>query len=173
MKHSDRIHLRINHQIRVPSVRLVDATGTMLGVVPTQEALSRARTAELDLVEVSPQSAPPVCKILSYSKYLYDLEKKSKDARKKQKAGILKEIQISSRIASHDLDTKVRHADEFLKKKEKVRFTVVFFGRENQHKDLGQQLLVTVKSKLSDVSIVERDIHLNGNRLSVIFSPKH
>ena len=173
MQRDNRNGPRKNHQINVSFVRLIDTDGTMLGVKPAQEALGMARQKNLDLVEIAPQAKPPVCKILDYSKYLYEIEKKSREARKKQKSGMLKEIQVRPRIASHDLETKVRHAEEFLQKHDNVRFIVVFHGRENQHKDLGRQMLTTLQERFASVANVEGNIQTAGNRMSITLTPKH
>ncbi|NLO92070.1 MAG: translation initiation factor IF-3 [Elusimicrobia bacterium] len=172
MKSDFRNQPKRNMQIRASSVRLIDNDGTMVGVKPLQDALALARTRGMDLVEIAPQANPPVCKVLDFSKYLYELDKKQREARKKQKAGSLKEIRLKPRISPHDLETKIKHAEEFLSNKDKVRLTVVFRGRENQHKDLGQTLLDSAKAKLEPVAAVEGVIQLLGNRMSITFAPK-
>ena len=164
--------LRKNEQIRAAEVRLIDEDGTMLGVVNIREALAKAREKELDLVEISPTAQPPVCKILEYSKYIYEQGKKNKDAKKKQKAVSLKEIRLKSRIASHDLEVKVRQIEGFLKKKDMVRVSVVFYGRENQHKDIGFAMLNDMKAKLEQVGDIDGNIQTQGNRVTVTFVPK-
>ena len=165
--------LRKNEQIRAPQVRLIGSDGTMLGIMSSSEALYKAKQEALDLVEISPNAQPPVCKILSYSKYLYELGKKSKDAKKKQKAVSLKEIRLKSRIAPHDLEVKVKQIEGFLKKKDMVRVSVVFYGRENQHKDIGTTMLEDMKNKLAAVGDVEGNMQSQGNRISVTFVPKN
>jgi len=172
MKSDFRNQPRRNLQIRAVSVRLIDADGTMVGVKPVQDALALARQRGLDLVEIAPQANPPVCKVLDFSKYLYELDKKQREARKKQKTGSLKEIRIKPRISPHDMDTKIKHAEEFLTNRDKVRLTVVFRGRENQHKDLGHTLIESAKVKLEPVATVEGVVQLMGNRMSVTFAPK-
>ncbi|WP_428065908.1 translation initiation factor IF-3 [Candidatus Proelusimicrobium volucris] len=164
--------LRKNEQIRAAEVRLIDEDGTMLGIVNIREALAKAREKELDLVEISPTAQPPVCKILEYSKYIYEQGKKNKDAKKKQKAVSLKEIRLKSRIASHDLEVKVRQIEGFLKKKDMVRVSVVFYGRENQHKDIGFAMLNDMKVKLEQVGDIDGNIQTQGNRVTVTFVPK-
>lgn len=165
--------LRKNEHIRVPQVRLVDNDGTMLGIVSLQEALRVAKDKELDLVEISPTAEPPVCKVLDYSKYVYEQGKKNKDAKKKQKAISLKEIRLKSRIAAHDLEVKVRQIEGFLKKKDMVRVSVVFYGRENQHKDIGITMLEEMKTRLAPLSDVEGAMQTLGNRISLTFVPKN
>jgi len=144
----------------------------MLGVKPIQEALALARERGLDLVEIAPQARPPVCKVLDYSKYLYEQEKKLKDARKKQHSSELKELRIKPRIASHDLETKVRHMEEFIGKGDKVRLTVVFHGRENQHRDLGRKLIEQLRDRFAATAAVDGGIQTQGNRMSITLAPK-
>ncbi len=170
MYHNKRI--RINRWINVSQVRLVDSDGTMLGVKPIQEAMQLARNASLDLVEIAPQAVPPVCKIMDFSKYLYEKDKQDRENRKKQKVGMLKEIRFNPRIAQHDLDTKIKHIAGFLQGQDKVRVTVVFKGRENQHRDLGEKILQDVVAKLTEFGNQEGRFSLAGNRMSVMLSPK-
>ena len=164
--------LRKNEHIRAQQVRLVDTDGKMIGIVSLQEALYKAREKELDLVEISPTAQPPVCKILDYSKYVYEQGKKEKDAKKKQKAVSLKEIRMKSRIAPHDLEVKVKQIEGFLKKKDMVRVSVVFYGRENQHKDIGETMLNDMQTRLAPVGDVDGTIQSQGNRISITFVPK-
>lgn len=164
--------LRKNEHIRAEQVRLVDTDGKMIGIVSLREALYKAREKELDLVEISPTAQPPVCKILDYSKYIYEQGKKEKDAKKKQKAVSLKEIRMKSRIAPHDLEVKVKQIEGFLKKKDMVRVSIVFYGRENQHKDIGLTMLDDMKNRLAPVGDVDGTIQSQGNRISITFVPK-
>jgi translation initiation factor IF-3 len=163
---------RINQRITAASVRLIDSDGTQIGIGPINEALAIARTRGLDLIEIAPQATPPVCKILDYSKYKYEQDKKEKEARKKQKSGLLKEIRLRPSIGVHDLDVKLRHVSEFLKEHDKVRITVVFRGRENQHKDIGLQLLQQIQQKLLDLASIEGRPSSEGNRMSIMLIPK-
>ena len=165
--------LRKNEHIRASQVRLVDSDGTMLGIVSLQEALRVAKDKELDLVEISPTAQPPVCKVLDYSKYVYEQGKKNKDAKKKLYAVSLKEIRLKSRIAAHDLEVKVRQIESFLKKKDMVRVCVVFYGRENQHKDIGITMLEDMKIRLAPFGDVEGAMQTLGNRISITFVPKN
>lgn len=165
-------YARINNRIQAHTVRLIDADGTQVGIKPLAEALSFARSRGMDLIEIAPAANPPVCKVLDYSKYRYEQDKKKKEGRKKQKAGLLKEIQLRPRIATHDLEVKVRHIEEFLKEHDKVRITVIFRGRENQHKDLGAKLLNQVRERLAEVADVEQHPALDRNRLSMMLVPK-
>lgn len=170
MYHDNR-RIRINRFINVSQVRLISADGTMIGVKPILEAQTMARAAGLDLVEIAPMAQPPVCKIMDFSKYLYELDKQSRENRKKQKAGVLKEIRFNPRIAKHDLDTKIKHIEEFLKEQNKVRVTVVFHGRENQHRNLGEEILLHVRDTLVGVGVVEGRAQMMGNRMSIMLSP--
>jgi translation initiation factor IF-3 len=153
-------------------VRLIDDVGTQVGIKPTSEALRMAQDKGLDLVEVAPMSNPPVCKIVNFSKFRYDQEKREREARKKQKSGQLKEVRIRPRIGEHDLEIKLKHAREFLQEHNKVQITVVFMGREMQHRDLGMALLEKVRAKLIDIGDPDQRPSMMGNRMFVSFSPK-
>jgi len=163
---------RINYQIRVPQVRLIDEDGTQVGIQPIQEALRLAQERGRDLVEIAPAANPPVAKILDFSKFRYEEEKKAKEARKKQKGGQLKEVRIRPRIGEHDLEVKLNHAKEFLAEQNKVQITIVFMGREMQHRDLGYALLDKIKGMLADVGEADNRPSMMGNRLIVSFVPK-
>jgi translation initiation factor IF-3 len=163
---------RVNNEIRSPQVRLIDTDGAQLGIKSIAEALFIARGKQLDLVEVAPQAQPPVCRILAYSKFKYEQEKKERESRKHQKAGMLKEVRFSPVIGPHDLDVKLRHAEEFLKAHDKVRFTVVFRGRQNQHQEIGQKLLISIKERFAAIAITESDFAKERNRLSITLAPK-
>ena len=170
MYHDSR-RIRINRYINVAQVRLINTDGAMIGVKPILEAQNMARSAGLDLVEIAPMANPPVCKIMDFSKYLYELDKQARENRKKQKAGVLKEIRFNPRIAKHDLETKTRHIAEFLKDQNKVRVTVVFHGRENQHRNLGEEILMNVKTALVAVGVMEGSMQRVGNRMSIMLAP--
>lgn len=162
-----------NHNIRAAEVRVINSDGTMLGIFPTREAVAMAKEQELDLVEISPNAQPPVCKILDYNKYVYEQGKKAAEAKKKQAKVSLKELRIKSRIAPHDLEVKLRQIEEFLRKKNQVRFVVVFRGRENQHKDLGIQLLNDTAKRVEPLATVDGGLQQLGNRMSMTFVPKN
>lgn len=164
---------RVNSSIRASTVRLIDADGSQIGVRPIAEALSIARQRGLDLVEIAASANPPVCKILAYSKFKYEQEKKEREARKKQKAGLLKELRFRPNIGQHDLDVKVRQIEEFIDAHDKVRITVVFRGREMQHRDLGFKLLMSIQEKLSAKASVEQAPMPDRNRLVMTLIPKH
>jgi len=171
--HHNERRIRVNRNVTAPQVRLIDMHGTMLGVKPLAEAVTMAKGAGLDLVEISPDANPPVCKVMDFSKFLYEKEKQDRENRKKQKAGVLKEIRLNPRIATHDLQTKVKHIEEFLKEHNKVRVTVVFRGRENQHRNLGEEILMSIKDNLSGVGTIEGKPQLMGNRMSIMLAPAH
>lgn len=126
----------------------------------------------MDLIEIAAAANPPVCKILDFSKFKYEQEKKLKEARKKQKSGMLKEIRMRPSIGVHDLDVKLRHVEEFLKEHDKVRITVVFRGRENQHKDIGFKVLMEIQAKLAPLASAEGRPTTEGNRMSIMLVPK-
>lgn len=158
--------------IRASTVRLIDADGTQVGVKPIAEALALARMRGLDLVEVAATATPPVCKVLPYSKYKYEQDKKERESRKKQKAGLLKELRFRPNIGQHDLDVKVKQIEEFIEAHDKVRITVVFRGREMQHRDLGFKLLMSIQEKLVDKAAVEQAPMPDRNRLVMTLIPK-
>jgi translation initiation factor IF-3 len=126
----------------------------------------------LDLVEIAAQNNPPVCKLVDFSKFRYEREKRAKEARKKQKGGQLKEIRVKTRIGVHDLDIKVKHMREFLEQRDKVRFSIVFRGRELEHPEIGLQIAGRVKEAVSDIAIVETDAKLEGKFMSLLLAPK-
>ena len=164
---------RINNRISAAQVRVIDADGTQLGIKPISEALAVARTRGMDLIEIAPQANPQVCKVLDYSKYRYEQEKKVREARKKQKAGLLKEVRFKPHIGAHDLDVKIRHIGEFIAEHDKVRITVIFRGREMQHRDLGMKLLMSIKERLDAVAMMEQAPAPDRNRLIMTLVPKH
>ncbi|ADC89313.1 translation initiation factor IF-3 [Thermocrinis albus DSM 14484] len=165
---------RINRQIRAKEVRLIDETGKQIGIVPLQEALKIAEERGLDLVEVAPNANPPVCKLLDYGKFLYELRKKEKEARKKQKEHSMevKDIMMNPRIDEHDLKVKLKHMREFLEDGDKVRVRIRFRGRENLHPELGDRLVQRILEELSDVSQLESPPKKEGNFLSFALLPK-
>lgn len=162
-----------NNNIRAAEVRVIDSDGTMIGVKPIAQAIALAKEQELDLVEISPNAQPPVCKILDYNRYVYEQGKKAAEAKKKQTKVTLKELRIKSRIAPHDLEVKLKQIEEFLRKKNQVRFVVVFHGRENQHKDLGIEILNDAAKRLEPLASVDGGLQAMGNRVSMTFVPKN
>lgn len=162
---------RVNHQIRVEKIRLIDGEGNMVGVVSVAEAIKMAEAAELDLVEVSPNAEPPVCKLQDYGKYKYMLQKKANEARKKQKVIQVKEIKLRPMIDKHDLEVKMKAVQKFLDEGDKVKFTLRFRGREMSHQELGMRLLVQVKELLADKVKVESEPRLEGRQMVMMVSP--
>lgn len=164
--------IRINNWIRASQVRLIASNGDMIGVKSTYEALNMARAAGLDLVEISPTANPPVCKIMDFNKFMYEKEKQEKENRKKQKDNVLKEIRMNPRIGNNDLETKIRHMEEFIKSGDKVRVTIVFRGREMQHKDIGEGILKQVQERLAEISELDGRPSMLGNRMSIMLKPR-
>ena len=163
---------RTNQYIRVPEVRLIDENGVQVGIVPIAQALAKAQAAGKDLIEISPQAKPPVCKILEFSKFRYELSKKEKESRKKQKIVQVKEVRLRTRIAGHDLDVKMKKIRSFLEDGNKVQITVMFSGREMQHKDIGFNILEDIKNKLEDIASAEGKVSSMGTRSFLTLSPK-
>jgi translation initiation factor IF-3 len=143
----------------------------MLGVTPTDEARKLAFQKGVDLVEVSPNARPPVCKLLDYGKFKYEEKKQKKESKKKQHVQVLKEVRLRPRTEEHDFMTKVTHARSFLEAGDKVLLTVFFKGRERAHKELGRVQMVRIKKELEDVAKVERDISMMGPRMQITLSP--
>ena len=156
---------RINEMIRVREVRLIDDEGNQLGIVATQEALNMAKDRDLDLVEVSPNANPPVCKILDYGKYRFEQEKKLRDAKKNQKVLKLKEIRMQPKIGSGDLDTKAKHIQEFLDEGDKVKVTIRFRGRELAHTELGFEVLNEVLKRLTSAYNIDKPAAMDGRNI--------
>ncbi len=159
--------------IRAPKIRLVDDEGNQLGVVETKEGLEKAKEQSLDLVEVSPNSDPPVCRIMDYSKYKYEQEKKRKQAKKKQHVTHLKEVRFKPRIDGNDYQVKVKHIKEFLTNKDKVRVTLLFRGREMAHRELGMALLARLATDIAAVGEMESSPRIMGRIISVTIIPKN
>ncbi len=164
--------MRINNRIRVREVRVVGEAGEQLGVLATPEALKRAEEAGLDLVEVAPTAVPPVCRIMDYSKYKYEQEKREKEARKKQKIVHLKEIRLSPKIGEHDYQFKVRNLEDFLKRGDKVKITMMFKGREMAHVDLGRKILERLSSDISQVGEIEESPRQEGRFINMVIRAK-
>jgi translation initiation factor IF-3 len=162
---------RINDEIRVPQVQLVDQTGENRGIVDTEEARQLAEEAGLDLVEIAPNSQPPVAKILDYGKYKFQAQKKAAEARKKQKTVEVKEIKMRPSIDTHDYDVKMKAARRFLDEGDKVKMTLRFRGREMAHQELGLQLLFRVRDDLTEMAKVEAEPKLEGRQMIMILAP--
>ena len=163
---------RINEEIDTPEVRLVGADGEMVGVCSVSEALVKAEDAGLDLIEVSPHSAPPVCKILDYGKYKYQEQKRRNEARKKQKTMDVKEIKMRPNINANDYDVKMRNIVKFLEEGDKVKVTLRFRGREMVHQDLGVNVLTRVRDDVAQLSKVEQFPKLEGRQMTMVIAPK-
>jgi translation initiation factor IF-3 len=167
----ERDSTRINERIRVPEVRLIDEKGDQVGIIPTPEALERARERDLDLVEVSPTSKPPVCRILDYSKYKYEQEQKAKAARKHQQQVNVREIKLRPKIAQHDYETKRGHVERFLKQQDKVKVTIMFRGREQSHPERGRMLLDRLLEDVSEIGILEQPPLQEGRNMTMLLGP--
>lgn len=152
-------------------MRLIDEEGEMLGVFPVKAAIEKAYDAGLDLVEVSPNADPPVCKILDYGKYKYEQQKKANEARKKQKTVDVKEVKIRPGIEDHDYQVKMKNARRFLENGDKVKVTMRFRGREMAHQDIGMAVLERMKSELEELSKVELQPKLEGRQMIMILAP--
>jgi translation initiation factor IF-3 len=162
----------INEQIRDKEVRLISEQGEQLGIVPAMEALKLAKEANLDLVKIAPSAKPPVCKIIDYGKYKYELTRKEKEAKKKQKVTEVKEIRFSPNIDDNDLNTKASMARKFLVKGDKVKVTLRFRGREMAHTSSSRVILDTFFAKLEDIAVIERPARLEGRNMSMFLTEK-
>ena len=162
----------MNEEIRVPQVRLIDEDGEMIGVMSAREALLRAYDAGMDLLEISPNAVPPVCKITDYGKYKYEQQKKANEARKKQKIVEIKEIKVRPNIDDHDYDVKMRAAKGFLEEGDKVKVTLRFRGREMAHQDLGAKVLERIRTELGELAKVEQMPRLENRQMIMVLAPK-
>jgi translation initiation factor IF-3 len=167
----ERDTTRINERIRVPQVRLIGADGEQLGIVDTSEALKKAQAADLDLVEVAPNSKPPVTRLLDYSKYKYEQEQKQKQARKHQQQVNVREIKLRPKIATHDYETKKGHVERFLKHRDKVKVTIMFRGREQAHPERGRDLLNKLFGDLDGLATIESAPLQEGRNMSMLLGP--
>jgi translation initiation factor IF-3 len=163
---------RVNEEIRVREVQLIDQTGHNHGPTDINIALERAREAGLDLVEIAPNSAPPVCKLLDYGKYKYQAQKKAAEARKKQKVVEVKEIKLRPMIDDHDYEVKMRAMQRFFEEGDKVKVTLRFRGREMAHQELGYQLLNRVKEDVIKFAKVEQDARFEGRQVVMVLAPR-
>ena len=163
---------KINDQIRARDVRLIDETGQNVGVVARFDAQERANGVGLDLVEISPDAEPPVCKILDYGKYKYQEQKKAAEARKSQKIVEIKEIKMRPSIDDHDYDVKIKAMRRFFEEGDKVKVTLRFRGREMAHMQLGMQVLQRVKAELGDTVKIESEPRLEGRQMVMVLAPK-
>ncbi len=167
----DRDTTRINERIRVPEVRVIDENGEQVGILPTDKALRMAQDRDLDLVEVAPNSKPPVCRILDYSKYKYEQAQKQKAARKHQTTIVLREIKFRPKIAEHDYATKKGHVERFLLHKDKVKVTIMFRGREVTHPERGEMILNRLAEELELIAQVDQRPQQDGRNMTMLLSP--
>ncbi|HEY7990047.1 MAG TPA: translation initiation factor IF-3 [Stellaceae bacterium] len=163
---------RVNFQINVPRVRLIDENGAMIGVVTRQEAMARAQEAGLDLVEVANNADPPVVKILDFGKFKYEEQKRKNEARKKQKVIEVKEIKFRPGIDDHDYQVKMRSMIKFIGEGDKVKVTMRFRGREMAHQELGMNVLMRVRDELDKIAKVEQTPRIEGRQMTMVMSPK-
>ncbi|MEA1959704.1 MAG: translation initiation factor IF-3 [Bacillota bacterium] len=163
---------RINEEVRTKEVRLVDDQGEQLGIVPIREALNLALEKSLDLVEVAPSAKPPVCRLMDYGKFKFEQSKREKDARKKQKIISIKEVKMRPNIEEHDFQVKAKNARKFLSAGDKVKFTIMFRGREITHPENGRRLSLKFAEELSDISAVEKNPKVEGRNMVMILVPK-
>ncbi|WP_404406693.1 translation initiation factor IF-3 [Pelagibacterium halotolerans] len=163
---------RANNDITVPEVQLIGAEGENLGVVRTSEAIAMAEDVGMDLVEVSPNAKPPVCKILDLGKYKYSAQKKAAEARKKQKVIEVKEIKLRPNIDQHDYDVKMRSVEKFLGEGDKVKVTMRFRGREMAHQEIGLELLNKVRDQFEEISKVESTPRAEGRQMVMVLAPR-
>lgn len=162
----------INEEIKDKEVRVINYDGEQLGVMSASDALNRAAKENLDLVKIAPQAVPPVCKIMDYGKYKFELAKRDREAKKNQKVVNIKEIRITPSIDTNDFNTKVNHTIKFIKSGDKVKVTVKFRGREVNHSSLGLSLLEKFAEVIEEVAIIEKKPKLEGKNMSMVVAPK-
>ncbi|WP_082058942.1 translation initiation factor IF-3 [Candidatus Brocadia sp. AMX2] len=159
----------MNERIRSSTVRLIDENGVQVGVISKEEAIAKAKSVELDLVEVAPEADPPVCRIMNYGKFKY---KQKKKLHQKQHVVQLKELRLRPKTGEHDVQTKIRQARKFLENKDRVLISMMFKGRERAHTELGNEILKQVADALEDIAKVEKDKISDDRRMGIILSPK-
>ena len=164
--------LMINEQIRDKEIRLIGEDGEQLGIMSAKDAMKLAKEAELDLVKIAPTAKPPVCKIINYGKYKYELARKEKEAKKKQKVVDVKEVRLSPNIEENDLKTKVNQARKFITKGDKVKVTLRFRGREMAHMQSGKVILDNFAEQLMDVAAIEKPAKLEGKSMMMVLTEK-
>lgn len=168
-----RTFTRVNQRIRVPQVRCISETGEQIGVITTAEALRRAESRGLDLVEISPNADPPVCRIMNFGKYRYEESQREKLARKHQATVSLKETKFHMNVEEHDYQTKLNHIREFLTKGHRVKASLLFRGRENEHRELGYNLMTRLAKDCENLGAPESSPRLFGNNLVIMLHPQH
>ncbi len=164
--------IRANERIRVPQVRVIDSEGQQIGIMDTREALALARSKDLDLVEVSPNSRPPVCRIMDFGKYKYEESKKQRAAKKKQHSFQIKEVKLRPKIDDHDYEVKFNAARKFLEQHHKVKLTIMFRGREMAHPELGARVMNRILADLTEIGSAENTPKLEGRNLSTVVAPR-
>lgn len=164
--------LMINEQIRDKEIRLIGENGEQLGIMSVKEAFKMAKEAELDLVKIAPTAKPPVCKIIDYGKYRYELARKEKEAKKKQKTVEIKEVRLSPNIEANDLNTKVNMAKKFIAKGDKVKVTLRFRGREMAHMQSSKHILDDFAEALADIAVIEKPAKLEGKSIMMVLTEK-
>ncbi len=170
-KETGKDTININEKVRAKEVRLIAEDGKQLGIVPTTEALRLAKEQELDLVEISPKTVPPVCKIMDYGKFKYQLAKKAHEAKKKQVVIQLKEMKLGLKIEEHDLLFKIKHLRGFLEDGNKIKVIIMFKGREVLHIDMGEKLAQRIIEAIKDVGTIEQKSRFDGRNIVMIFAP--
>ncbi len=162
----------INWEIKAPEVRVIDPDGNQVGVLPVKEAIKIAEERGLDLVEVAPNSQPPVCRIMNYGKYKYQQSKRTQEARKHQTVIRIKEVKVRPRTEEHDFQFKLRHVKRFLDEGNKVKISILFRGREIAHPEFGKELLNRFIEGVKDVTVIEQSPRLEGRNMVMILAPK-
>jgi translation initiation factor IF-3 len=162
----------VNNRIRVPQIRCVGPDGSQIGIISTREAMAMADSQGMDLVEIAPNAQPPVCRIMDYGKYKFEMEKKDKLAKKHQTATKVKEVQLRPNVGEHDYQTKLRHMREFLEEGHRVKVGLFFRGRENAHQEIGFEVINRVMKDCADLAIPEQAPKFLGRNLFMLLSPK-
>ncbi len=165
--------MRLNDQIRISPVRLIDENNNQVGIVDLVDAKNKAFEAGLDLVEIAPEATPPVCRVMDFGKYLFEQKRKTKQSQKKQHKIVLKEIRLRPKIDPHDLETKVNHARKFIEKGYKVQFTMMFRGREMLHIDQANEIMEQVLGELGEAAKLERPSIRQGRRMTMVVVPQN
>jgi len=163
---------RVNEKIRAKEIRVIGSSGGQLGIMAPETALKMAEEEGLDLVEVAPDAAPPVCRIMDFGKYRYQLNKKAQESRKKQKQIVVKEVKFRPKTEEHDYQFKKNNISRFISKENKVKVSVMFRGRENQHREIGQRILDRIRTELEEVAMVESGPRQEGPLLYMMMAPK-
>ena len=162
---------RTNHRIKSIDVQVINSSGENLGILPLKKAIDTAKQEGLDLIEISPNAKPPVCKIMDMGKYKYDMQKKANKAKKNQKIAVLKELKLRPGTEIHDYNFKIKNAKKFINKGDKVKFTVKFKGREMQHTELGKELMNRIIEETKDIAKVESQPKFEGKQMVMIIQP--